>query len=190
MDEQLMLDPASRRRWLLRKALETAPLGEALALAQAAEGFISGMVVRTSDRTSSEVMKAPAVGTGAGLEGEAIQLMSLNAVTVSNDQPPFKNDQPLTTTEALEGLSSLVSLDDVIRYLQEGGDLAGDESADNLLSRANLRRLEQRLPPFALLPTPSIEAIRQDKPKKVLPRPTSARARAEWARSVVALSAE
>lgn len=35
-------DPARRRYWLLTKALEAAPLGEALALAKAAEAFLTG----------------------------------------------------------------------------------------------------------------------------------------------------
>lgn len=35
-------DPARRRCWLLAKALEAAPLGEALALAKAAEAFLTG----------------------------------------------------------------------------------------------------------------------------------------------------
>jgi hypothetical protein len=47
-----MLDLASRRRWLLTKALEIAPFGEALALAQAAEDFISWTGARTGDRAS------------------------------------------------------------------------------------------------------------------------------------------
>jgi len=35
-------DPARRRCWLLAKALEASPLGEALALAKAAEAFLTG----------------------------------------------------------------------------------------------------------------------------------------------------
>jgi hypothetical protein len=52
MDNQLLLDPASRRRWLLTKALEIAPFGDALGLAQAAEDFIFWAGARTADRTS------------------------------------------------------------------------------------------------------------------------------------------
>jgi hypothetical protein len=193
MDDQLMLDPVGRRRWLLAKALEIAPLGEALALAQAAEDFISGTAAPTGDHASSEEMGAPTFGTGVGPETEATQLKLLNALSVSSYQPPLKYDQPLATTEPFEDLTSLVSLDDVIRYMRVGGGeaFAGDASADELLTRANLKRKEQRLPPFALLPAPSTKAAPQDKPEKVaLPRPTSARARAEWARSVVALPVE
>jgi hypothetical protein len=192
MDDQLLRDPASRRRWLLTQALEIAPLGEALALAQAAEDFISGTAASIGDRTSTEARGIPNFGTGAGPETEATQFELLNALSVVSNQPTVTNGQPLTTTEALEGLNSLVSLDDLIRYLMEGGEVfAEDESADALLTRANLKRMEQRLPSFALLPTPSTKATRQDKPKKVAPpRPSSARARAEWARSVVALPTE
>lgn len=191
MDNQLLLDPASRRRWLLTQALEIAPLGEALALAQAAEDFISGKAASTGDPISTEAKGTPNFGTGAGPETEATQLELLNALSVVSKQPQFASDQPLTKTEALEGLNSLVSLADLIRYLREGGEtFAEDESADALLTRANLKRMEQRLPSFALLPTPATKAAR-DKPEKVAPpRPTSARARAEWARSIVALPAE
>ena len=35
-------NPAYRRCWLLAKALESAPLGEALALAKGAEAFLMG----------------------------------------------------------------------------------------------------------------------------------------------------
>lgn len=192
MDDQLMLDPASRRRWLLTQALEIAPLGEALVLAQAAEDFISGTAASTGDRTSTEVKRTPNFGTGAGPEAKATQLQLLSALSLGGNQSPFTNDQPLTTMDALEGLNSLVSLDDLIRYLREGGDVfADDESAEALLTRANIKRMEQRLPFFALLPTPSTKATRPERLEKVAsPRPTSARARAEWARSVVALRAE
>jgi hypothetical protein len=170
MDVQLMLDPAGRRRWLLTKALEIAPLGEALVMAQAAEDFISGTAA------PSEITRA--INFAARSEAQAIQPRS-----ASNDQPPMM-------TAALAGFSSLASLDDVICYLRQGSEVfAEDEGADELLRRANVKRAEQGLPPFALLPTPP-KAMRQDNPKKVaLPRPPSARERSEWARSVVALPA-
>jgi hypothetical protein len=181
LDDELVLDPASRRRWLLTKALETAPLGEALALAQAAEDFLSGTAARTTDHASFEVMGPPTFG--AGPEAEATQPKPLSAVA-------GKNDRPLKMTEALAGLSSLAAIDDVILYLQQGDEVfAEDESADELLIRANLKRVEQGLPPFALLPTPPAKA--RDKPEKVtVPRPPSGRERAEWARSVLGLPAE
>jgi hypothetical protein len=185
LDDEFMRDPASRRRWLLTKALETAPLGEALALAQAAEDFISGMVAQAGDRAPSGVMRAPTVG--AGVEAEATQRKLLSVLPVRDNRPPIKNDQPAVMSEALTGLTSLAAIDDVILYLQLGGEVfAENESADELLVRANLKRTEQGLPPFALLPTPPTRAA--DKPEKVpLPRPPSRRERAEWARSVVAL---
>jgi hypothetical protein len=191
MDDQLMLDPASRRRWLLAQAQEIAPLGEALALAQAAEEFISGTAASIGDRTSAEAKGIPNFGTGAGPEAEATQLELLNTLSIGSNQRPFTNDQPLTTTETLDGLNSLVSLDDLIRYLREGGEVfAEDESADTLLTRANLKRMEQRLPSFALLPTHSTKVTRPDRAEKTAPpRPTLARARAEWAGSVFALPA-
>jgi hypothetical protein len=184
LNHELMLDPARRRRWLLTKALEIAPLGEALALAQAAEDFISGTAARTGDRTFSEVTGAPTV--------ESTQLTSLSASSVRSNQPPGGNDQPSRTTETLAGLSSLASIDDVTLYLRQSGEVfAENESADELLVRANLKRMEQGLPPFALLSMPPTKAMPLDKPQKVTqPRPPSARERAEWARRVVALAAD
>jgi hypothetical protein len=181
LNDELMLDPASRRRWLLTKAMEIAPLGEALALAQAAEEFLSGTARTTIDRTSLGVIGVPIFE--AGPEADATQPKPLSVIT-------GKSDQPLKMTEALAGLSSLAAIDDVILYLQQGDEVfAEDESADELLIRANLKRVEQGLPPFALLPTPPAKA--RDKPEKVtVPRPPSGRERAEWARSVLGLPAE
>jgi hypothetical protein len=152
------LDPIDRRLWLITKALETAPLTEALALAQAAEDFLSGRVQSTADRAQAPL-------------------------------PHIISKR----SEALEGLSSLVSLDEVIRYLKECNedDAAETGSAKELLSRANCNRANQGLPLFALLPDAPTQAKRQDEPersKKVAPsRPPSARERAEWARRIVAL---
>jgi hypothetical protein len=185
LDDELVLDPAGRRRWLLTKALETAPLGEALALAQGAEDFISGMLAQAGDRAPSGVRRAPTIGTG--VEAEATQRKLLSVLPVRDNRLPIKNDQQLKMSEALTSLSSLAAIADVILYLRQGGEVfAGNESADELLVRANLKRAEQGLPPFALLPPPPTKAA--DKPEKVpLPRPPSRRERAEWARSVVAL---
>jgi hypothetical protein len=186
MNVQLMLDPASRRHWLLTKAMEVAPLGEALALAQAAEDFISGTAAQTGDRTSAEAIGATTFGSGP--EAEATQRILLSALPVANNQPPIRGEQPLKMTEALAGLSSLAAIDDVILYLRQGGEVIGeDESADGLLVRANLKRMEQGLPPFALLPARPTKTVRQDKPEKVTPpRLPSRRERDEWARRVVA----
>jgi hypothetical protein len=185
-----MSDPASRRHWLLTKALEIAPLGEALALAQAAEDFLSGTAAQTGDRASSEVTGTSTVG--AGPKAEATQLKLLSALPPrSNQPPPGKNEQPLKTTEAITGLSSLASIDDVMLYLRQRGEVfAENESADELLIRGNLKRTEQGLPPFAL-PTPPAKTTAREKPERVVPpRPPSRRERAEWARSVVALAAD
>jgi hypothetical protein len=188
MNVQLMLDQASRRHWLLTKAMETAPLGDALALAQAAEDFISGTAAQTGDRTSAEAIGAPPFGSG--LEAEATQLRLLSALPVTNNQSRIKGEQPLKMTEALAGLSSLAAIDDVILYLRQGGEvIAEDESVDGLLVRANLKRMEQGLPPFTLLPTPPTKATRQPGPV-TSPRLPSGRERAEWARRVVALAAD
>jgi hypothetical protein len=185
MDDQstldaLTLDPAGRRRWLLTKALETASLTEALALAQAAEDFISG----TASGTMDMVPEMTPVG-GSHLKPEA---------------PGGSPAQRLITAkvgnpEALEGLSSLASMDDVLRYLQrcDEGAVAETDSADELLARANRKRASQGLPSFALLPSVRAQATRPARPPRVQkiapPRPPTARERAEWARRVAALPA-
>src|ERR1700743_3038769 len=99
MDDELMLNPASRRHWLLTKALEIATLRDALALAQAVEDFISGTAARTGDRTSSEVMRSvPTFGMKP--EAETPQPPLSSVLPVANDQP-VRDYQPLVMTEAL-----------------------------------------------------------------------------------------
>ena len=170
-----LLEPADRRRWLLNKALETASLPEALSLAQAAEAFLSGKASGTLD-----------------------PLPKVTPVVVSNLKPGAIGRTPITpevrNPEALEGLSSLVSMDDVVRYLQQCGEgtVSETENANELLARANCNRASQGLPPFALLPAVSTQASphKPDQPKKVAPpRLPNARERAEWARRVAALPA-
>jgi hypothetical protein len=175
-----LLEPADRRRWLLTKALEIASLAEALSLAQAAEDFLSGKASGTIDR-----------------------VREITHTVVSNLKPGGPGRTPVQTPiipevrnpEALEGLSSLVSMDDVVRYLQQcsEGTVLETDNADALLARANRNRASQGLPPFALLPAVSTQATRPhkpDQPKKVAPpRPPISRERAEWARQLVALPA-
>jgi hypothetical protein len=177
-----MLDPARRRRWLLTKALEIAPLTKALALAREAEDFLSGTAGGDTNRT----FFSPARTLGAEPEAERAELESLSASTITTAPP-------MVTTEALVGLSSLVSIDEVIVYLRQAGDnFAEDQSADELLALANLKRTEQRLPTFVLLPGVTKTAAVRDKPARTEkvppPRPPSARERAEWARRVIAVA--
>jgi hypothetical protein len=168
--DALMLEPADRRRWLLTKALETASLTEALALAQAAEDFISGTAQGNAHRAGVFELTPAALG-----------------------RMPLSPEVGNKGSEALEGLSSLASMDDVVRYLRqcEEGAVSETDNADELLARANRKRASQGLPPFALLPAVPAPATRPDKPDqpKKVPRPPNARERAEWARRVVALPA-
>jgi hypothetical protein len=188
MDEHVMLDPVRRRSWLFAKASETAPLSEALALARAAESFITGTV-----EYSFEVTSAP-----------IFEMLPKTEKPQQETAPTFAapNDQPLATTEALAGLSSLVSIDDVIRYLRQGGDvvLAETETTDELLARANLKRTEQGLPPFVLFPVSPSKTAQQGKGDQsksaTAPRPPAAprtpnrRERAATAKQLIAFSAE
>jgi hypothetical protein len=187
MDDHHMLDQVRRRNWLFEKALETAPLSEALALAQAAEAFITGTVEHTLEVTSAPTFEIP----------------PKTQKPRQRTAPTFaaQNDQPLATIEALAELRSLASIDDVILYLCQGGDVVLEsESADELLTRANLKRTEQGLPPFALFPASPSETVQQNKVDQIgkitaprpapAPRPPNTRERATLARQIIDLSAE
>jgi hypothetical protein len=168
-------------------------LSEALALAQAAEAFITGTTEQSLEATSAPTFELP-----PKTEKPQQEMSSFAA----------QSEQPLATTEALAGFSSLASIDDVILYLRQAGAvvLAESESADVLLARANLKRTEQGLPPFALLPASPGETAQQGKadqakdveaarspaaPRPLAePRPPNARERAATARHLMALSAE
>jgi hypothetical protein len=175
-----LLEPADRRRWLLTKALETASLAEALSLAQSAEDFLSGRASGTMDRLP-EIMPAVVSNPKIGVPAKTPVQTPIT--------PEVRNP------EALEGLSSLASIDDVVRYLQQCGEgtVLETDNAAELLARANCKRASQGLPAFALLrvdPAPATRAQKPDQPKKVAPpRPPNARERAEWARRVAALPA-
>lgn len=175
----LLNDPGYRRRWLLSKALEGGvPLAKALQLAQAAEEFLMGTASRT---TPSDWLKQ--------LEGVR----------------PIEERKELTSAPGtFDALSSVVSIDDVVRYLGESGETVvpetGDkflingsssENVDELVTRANRIRTQQGLPRFALLSRASSDkTVERDKPapagKAASKRPPSARERAEWARQVLA----
>jgi hypothetical protein len=188
MDDQSMLDlsmmdPASRRHWLLTKALENASLGKALSLAQAAENFLAGKAQATADRLPRQTPTAASEPEPAVPQDTLLQTLAIPAVW---------NDK---LSEAVEGLSSLASMDDVVRYLRQCDEEIALETdnVDELLARANHKRRSQGLPLFELLPAAPVQATRHDKPGRAEriapPRPPSARERAEWARRVVALPA-
>jgi hypothetical protein len=180
--DPLMLAPADRRRWLLTKALESASLTEALSLAQAAEDFISG----TPQEAIDDLSELVPTGSFKPQSGTLEATPSCTPTTFGMGNQ---------SSEALEGLTSLVSLDDVIRYLRQcDEDVASEtDNADELLARANRKRRSQGLPSFVLLPATPTPATRPAKPvraKEVAPpRPPTARERAEWARRAVALAA-
>jgi hypothetical protein len=177
-----MLDLAGRRGWLLTKALEHASLGEALSLAQAAEDFLAGKAQGTADRLPKQTSTAGSEPK-PGVSEKTLQTLAIPAVW---------NDK---LAEAVEGLSSLVSMDDVVRYLRQCDEEVALEAdnVDELLVRANHKRRSHGLPLFELLPAAPAQATRHDKPGRAEriapPRPPSARERAEWARRVVALPA-
>jgi hypothetical protein len=151
MDEHLMLDPMRRRNWLFAKALETAPLNEALAFAEAAEAFITGTMEQSLEVTSASPFEMPP-------KTDKPQQKSVPTFTA-------RDNQPLGTTGVLTGLTSLVSIEDVVLYLRQGGGVAPakTESADELLARANGNRAGQGLPPFTLFLASPSETAEQGK---------------------------
>jgi hypothetical protein len=187
LDNQLPPDPASRRRWLLLKALETAPLKEALAMAQGAESFVSGVAAGNAKRAVFEVTnEAPTLEAAPAVERPEWQPPSASMIT---------NARPMVGAEAFAGLSSLASIEDVMAYLERDGEVfATDENTNELLVRANLKRIKAGLPPFTLLPGAPTKTATQDKSPRIEkvtpPRPLTKQQRAEWARQVVALSAD
>jgi len=176
----LLNDPGYRRRWLLAKALEeNVSLAQALQLAQAAEEFLIGSA---SSITAADWMRQ------------------------SEATPPSDENNEITTTPgAFDALSSVVSIDDVVRYLEQRGEIVVretggkflvdgcfSENVEQLLGRANRIRTQQGLPRFALLSDVHIgkasERDRSASTEKAAPkRPPSARERAEWGRQVIAL---
>ena len=176
----LLNDPGYRRRWLLAKALEeNVSLAQALQLAQAAEEFLIGSA---SSITAADWMRQ------------------------SEATPPSDENNEITTTPgAFDALSSVVSIDDVVRYLEQRGEIVVretggkflvdgcfSENVEQLLGRANRIRTQQGLPRFALLSDVDIgkasERDRSASTEKAAPkRPPSARERAEWGRQVIAL---
>jgi hypothetical protein len=177
----LLNDIGYRRRWLLAKALEEhLTLAQALQLAQAAEEFLIGSA---SSIAASDWIRQ-------------------SEVTPSSDE----DNEIVTRPGAFDALSSVVSIDDVVRYLEQRGetvvretrgkflvDGCFSENVEQLLARANRIRTQQGLPHFALLSDVDIgnadERDPSDPAGKAAPkRPPSARERAEWGRQVIALS--
>jgi hypothetical protein len=178
-----MLDPANRRRWLLAKALETASLAEALPLVQAAEDFL------LSGKPQEAIDGLP------GLVAAEVYKPQSETLEATPSRTPITFEMGNQSHEALEGLTSLASIDDIIRYLRQYDEDVTSETdnADALLARANRKRLSQGLPSFVLLPaapTQSVQPVKPVRAKEVAPpRPPTARERAEWARRAVALAA-
>jgi hypothetical protein len=177
----LLNDPGYRRRWLLTKALEeNVPLAKALQLAQAAEEFLMG--------TASRITTSDWVG-----QSEA-------------SRPSDETREITPIPGAFDAFSSVVSIDELVRYLEQSGqvvvretsgkflvDGCGGENTEELLARANRIRAQEGLPCFALLSDVNTSKA-GERGKSLLAgkaapkRPPSSRERAEWARQVIGLS--
>jgi len=137
-------DPQRLRGWLLAKAMEAvSSLHEAIELAREAEAFLFD----SPDPRRSTIDRAAGalVPTGAA---EAA-----------------KGKQAPTAPDLMDSLTALVSLDDVVRYLQRKHTVRSvehdrylvddqvHETANQLVERANQMRRSEELPCFMLMPT-------------------------------------
>jgi hypothetical protein len=175
--ESLFDQPEHRRFWLLSKALESAPLDEAIELARAADQFIGGAPSRfrrpvsqpeiNLDREHRD-LSADTVATDADAETE-VETTSPEVSAPPADLGPIDGHN-WSDGEARgasdPGLSALASTDDVVRYLRQRDDVvvaAGEGifllngrfrlTADELLARANRMRGRDGKPPFQIAPS-------------------------------------
>lgn len=145
-------DPQRLRGWLLAKAMEAvSSLHEAIELAREAEAFLSGSPYSQGSTIGQVVGRGGAVGpTGVPSEYAAMAAKGRQA-------PP--------APDLTDSLMALVSLDDVVRYLQQRHtvrpveqdryliDDQVHETANQLVERANQVRRSEKLPCFVLMPT-------------------------------------
>jgi hypothetical protein len=144
-------DPQHLRGWLLAKAMEAvSSLHEAIELAREAEAFLCGSPYSQGSTISPAVGRSGAVGpTGVPLEYSAKAVNGHHASAAP---------------DLMDSLTALVSLDDVVRYLQQKHTVRSveqdryliddqvRETADQLVERANQERRSEKLPCFMLMP--------------------------------------
>ena len=156
--DDLFDDPVSRRWWLLNRALESAPLAEALQWARAVEDFLRGHsdegISAANGRRPPDRRDASAAAP-VGSIGSAGQTAGFVSFT--------------------DEFAVLASADDVVRFLSQRGNTVvreGEayrvdgkvrEDIDQLTERANRIRAHSALPLFQLMPVelvPNREALK------------------------------
>ena len=168
-DEHIGHDPARRRWWLLTKALERAPLAEALRLARAAEEFIDGvglgelapavaliephpsaLQVARTDMTVPVAPSDPSDDAPASPQSDAEPEPHLApARNVSADAArPMTGDQDAPPPGSSDALVVLAGVDDVVRYLRRRDEVVVPTADGAFLvngrSRESLEELFQR----------------------------------------------
>jgi hypothetical protein len=164
--EVIFKEPERRRWWLLTKALENAPLEDAVKLARAADQFlVSGrgdILTIVGDPGGNHPHDDP---VAAGLAHS----FTLDHPAGSDDaeadaEEDAVSDDAASSVEAAD-LAVLATIDDVVRYLRQRDDVVVPESdgqllvngrfrlgPDELVERANRMRKRQGKPPFQCLP--------------------------------------
>jgi len=172
---------AERRCWLLSKAMETcSSLGEALQLAKEAEAFLAladdaevpvlpGSAMHTS---TTEIGKAKTAAV-ADLEAQrtvvvAAAEIETQVATIPEPSSDGAASDVAPNNRLVSALSVFATPEDVIRFLCQQGisveatetgryKVAGRLESLNLLqTRANALRARQNLPPFELMPIPTV----------------------------------
>ena len=166
MNIDTLSQPIFRRWWLLGKALEAAPLDEALKLARAADEFLRGGA-HVIARAASALPIAP---TSLGTEFPALPpanpcpaIAKPVAETASPVEPETFVTDGAREAETITGSVKLASIEDVVRYLRQRDDTVVQPeagifvvngrfrmSADDLASRANRMRTRDQKPAFQL----------------------------------------
>jgi hypothetical protein len=111
-EESLFNEPVRRRLWLINKALENAPLAEALALAQVAEAFLAGTPFGKSPAAPIVSAVDPPTSPQSEVEHPS-SLPPFHSVTVSADDPPTSPQSEVEHPSSLSPFHSVtVSADD------------------------------------------------------------------------------
>ena len=162
-EESLFNEPVRRRLWLINKALENAPLAEALALAQVAEAFLAGTPFGKSPAAPIVSAVDPLTSPQSEVEHPSSLPPFDSVIASSSGNSDGQVDN--TPSAPFDASISPVSAHDVVRYLRQRDDVVvpiGDgaflvngrfrETLGQLVERANRMRARQHLPRFGVLP--------------------------------------
>jgi hypothetical protein len=170
--EDLLKEPSALRNWLLARALKSHPLQDALELAKKGEAFIRGETfqigsadhaVRSAEREPVRQADRPRKPTVEDAEDRKRDAHDKGADPIAHSP---------------DDLVVMATIDDVVRYfgqritpvLSAGKtmflvDGQHRENASELVERANRIRRAQKLPSYALMPTPASPGTKLDRPQ-------------------------